>query len=142
MSLDSNIIPFKKMALISREDLKSYAISSEDHNEIHLKDEVAKQFNLPGVIAHGMLIAGYIASRATDFVFDEYLKNIDSEQKKYQLKKDTFRFKAMTFPGEEISVGGTYSIDGDKLKLELEAKNTEGEVKTTAVFIYCKLKVS
>jgi len=124
------IIEFIKLSTITKEDLIRYSEVSGDHNKIHLEDKVAKQHNLPGVIAHGMLIAGFISSRATSF--------IEFEHYNYKIKKSSFRFKAMSFPGEDIYIGGECSLLNDSnLYLELEAKNKEGEVKTTAEFIYC-----
>lgn len=48
---------------LTREDLRRYADASGDHNPIHLDDDVARQFGLAdGVIAHGMLVMGRIAT--------------------------------------------------------------------------------
>lgn len=49
--------------ILTREDLRRYADASGDHNPIHLDDDVARQFGLEdGVIAHGMLVMGRMAT--------------------------------------------------------------------------------
>lgn len=47
---------------LTRADLVAYAEASGDHNPIHQSDEVAAAVGLPGVIAHGMLTLGLVAS--------------------------------------------------------------------------------
>src|SRR5579875_555853 len=46
---------------ITREELVRYAGASGDFNPIHYDDERAREFGLPGVIAHGMLNMGLSA---------------------------------------------------------------------------------
>ena len=55
-------LPLQAITL-TREDLRRYADASGDHNPIHLDDDVARQFGLQdGVIAHGMLVMGRLAT--------------------------------------------------------------------------------
>lgn len=48
--------------LLTRADLLAYAEASGDHNPIHSDESVALAVGLPGVIAHGMLTLGLVAS--------------------------------------------------------------------------------
>ena len=109
---------------ISREQLVQYKDASGDNNPIHVDEEVAKKMGLPGVIAHGMLIAALVAERVRSLQ-----KDLEGE---WTLKIFKSRFKAMTFPGEVISVSGSVrSVSEDAIELDLSAQNTEGEVKVS-----------
>lgn len=47
---------------LTRADLIAYAGASGDHNPIHWSDRIATEVGLPGVLAHGMLTMGQVAS--------------------------------------------------------------------------------
>ena len=47
---------------VTRRDIELYAAVSGDANPTHLDEEFARQAQLPGVVAHGMLTAGLISS--------------------------------------------------------------------------------
>lgn len=111
-----------QIAKLTREMLVAYAHASLDPNPIHLDDAAAKAAGLPGVIAHGMLIAGLIQERAQRF----------RGESASQAKMDRFqiRFKSMSFPGEEIWVGGRAKESSAGVwELDLQAKNERGELK-------------
>jgi acyl dehydratase len=113
---------------ITREQLRAYAEASGDNNPIHLNDDVAKAAGLSGVIAHGMITAGFIGERAELFIRDGFLEG--------RLLKLQTRFKAMTVPGDVISVGGTVKeISKGTVTLELAARNQRGDVTTTGVAV-------
>jgi len=127
-----NEIPFESFGKIDQELLKRFSVASGDLNEIHLNEDTAKKMGLPGVIAHGMLIAGYISSRA-----QSAMRGLEGN---YRLVDLSFRFKAMTFLGEEVLVGGNIQeSDGKNLKIHLQAVNGNQEVKTEAVAQYTKI---
>lgn len=120
-------VPFKVVSEISREQLKRYANASGDHNQIHLDDKVAKEMGLPGVIAHGMLIAGMLGERGLS-----YFQEVSG--KKGFINQFNSRFRAMVFPGDKISIGGTVKrSDSKEWVLDLQAKNQKGEITTTAL---------
>lgn len=124
-------IPFQAFPEITREQLKAYAAASGDPNPIHLDDEVARKMGLPGVIAHGMLSAALIAERAQRFALEE------ASLAGAKLVKFSSRFKAMTFPGDVISVGGVVKrAEPGRLVLDLQAKNAKGEVTTTGEAVF------
>jgi acyl dehydratase len=126
-------IPFIAFPQISQPQLNAYAQASGDMNPIHLDEKVAKSMGLPGVIAHGMLSAGFLGERARRAV---------RESKTYQsFKFSRFqsRFKAMVLLGDQISIGGTVKEASDsKLVLDLQAKNQKDEVVTTATVEFAK----
>jgi acyl dehydratase len=121
-------ISFYSFNLISAEQLRAYAEASGDSNPIHLDEEVAKKVGLPGIIAHGMLIAGLVAERALQFVEKEALL------KDFEIVQFQTRFKAMTFLGDTPTIGGVVKeASEDALVLDLQAKNQRGELTTTGV---------
>ena len=114
------------MAVVSNAHLERYAEASGDHNAIHLDEKVAKAMGLPGVIAHGMLVAGWISERALRF-------GETHGKGKIFVSKINVRFRAMVFPGDRISVGGTFKVLSPQVwHLDLQAKNQKGEVTTSA----------
>jgi acyl dehydratase len=122
------LVPFLAREAITREQLRAYADASGDFNPIHLDDEVARRAGLPGIIAHGMLTAGFLAERALQFAGKE------AGRSELKLRDLQTRFKAMTVLGDVITVGGAVKdANGDGLTLDLEARNQRGEVTTTAV---------
>jgi len=132
--LAGSVIPFQSSSPISREQLKAYADASGDFNPIHLDEEVAVKSGLPGIIAHGMLIAALIAERARKFVEEE------SSLKGFELIQFQTRFKAMTLLGDTPSIGGTVKDASEQgFLLELQAKNQRGEVTTVGTARFKKV---
>jgi acyl dehydratase len=126
-------IEFISFPQISQPQLNAYAQASGDMNPIHLDEKVAKSMGLPGIIAHGMLSAGFLGERARRAVRES------SNYSGFQLSRFQTRFKAMVFLGDNISVGGTVKEATDsKLVLDLQAKNQKDEVVTTATAEFTK----
>ena len=116
---------------ISPERLQAYASASGDFNPIHLDAEVARNAGLPGTIAHGMLIAAFIAERAESFIHRE--AKLDG----FKVVHFQTRFKAMTFIGDTPSVGGVVKeCSPQSISLDLHAKNQKGETLTTGLIRY------
>lgn len=114
---------------ITRDRLRAYAEASADNNPIHLDDQVAKAAGLPGIIAHGMLIAGFMAEWAVDFM--------RAQEGGWKIAKFNTRFRAMTLIGDIISVSGSVkSVAPGQVKIDIQAKNQRGEIVTigSAVF--------
>lgn len=119
-------VPAVAQATITREALRAYAEASGDHNPIHLDEEVAKKMGLPGIIAHGMLTAAFVAERARRFMDEKGLAG------SYVLESYQNRFRAMTLVGDLISIGGTVKEASDsRVVLDLQARNQRGETTTT-----------
>ncbi len=120
-------IEFIAFPQISQPQLNAYAKASGDMNPIHLDETVAKAMGLPGVIAHGMLSAGFLGERARRAVRES--KTFSS----FKLSRFQSRFKAMVLLGDVIAIGGTVKDASDsKLVLDLQAKNQKDEILTTA----------
>lgn len=53
---------------LTRDSLVKYAGASLDFNPIHYRDDVAQSVGLPGVLAHGMLTMGAVASPVLEWL--------------------------------------------------------------------------
>lgn len=125
----SEILPFKVAGTITLDWLKEFARVSGDYNPIHQDEAVAKSMGLPGVIAHGMLTASLLHSRANEAILD------DRNLRGFRIGASETRFRAMTFLGDEISIGGQWQVTGsNELKLDLQARNQKGETTVTTAF--------
>jgi acyl dehydratase len=105
-----------------------YAGASGDFNPLHTDDDFAKAVGMKdGVIAHGMLIMGFVGQAITSWV------------PKKSLRKFGVRFAGMTKPGNTITVSGKV-IDkkqegGENLVVcEVVAQDETGDVKVTGSF--------
>ena len=103
----------ERSVIISREQIAAYAEASGDRNPIHLDDEFARSVGLPGVIAHGMLLMGLMASTVGE---------------PQRLRQISVRFGGIVVPGDTI----TFTVDGrDGSNVELKATNQRGEAVLT-----------
>jgi acyl dehydratase len=128
MMHQGSLIESLPFAAITREQLKAYAEASGDFNPIHLDEEVAKKVGLPGVIAHGMLIAGLMAERALQAI------QSDPSFQGFKLVQFQSRFKAMTLVGDTPFAGGAVKeLTDESLVLDLQVKNQRGEITTTGI---------
>jgi acyl dehydratase len=98
----------ERRVTITREQIAAYADASGDRNPIHLDDEFARSVGLPGVIAHGMLLMGLMATTVGH---------------PSELRKIAVRFGGIVVPGDTI----TFSVDGS----QLTAVNQRGEAVLT-----------
>lgn len=114
--------PLKKEE-ITHTQLVRYAGASGDFNQIHTVVPYAEAAGLGGVIAHGMLIMGFVGQ-----AIGQWFSTKD-------LAKFTARFKAMTRPGEKITVQGRVLDENENCWIcEAEAINEDAEVKVKAFF--------
>ncbi len=108
---------------LTHTQLVRYAGASGDFNPIHTVVPFAEEVGLGGVIAHGMLIMGFVGQAIGQWV------SMDD------LAKFSARFKAMTRPGEKITVQGSIVDETDNRWIcKAEAINEAGEVKVQAKF--------
>ena len=98
----------ERRVTITREQIADYAEASGDRNPIHLDDEFARSVGLPGLIAHGMLLMGLMATTVGH---------------PGELRKIAVRFGGIVVPGDTI----TFSVDGS----QLSAVNQRGEAVLT-----------
>lgn len=77
---------------VTKVQLVKYAGASGDYNPLHTNDEFAKKIGMPGVIAHGMLVMGFLG---------EYVMKLAGTSAVPTNFK--MRFGAMTRPGDAIT---------------------------------------
>ncbi|KAA0956929.1 MULTISPECIES: MaoC/PaaZ C-terminal domain-containing protein [unclassified Planococcus (in: firmicutes)] len=131
--LQSNTaLPSFTKPAVSKEQLVQYAQASGDLNPLHTDDNFAKSIGLDGVIAHGMLIMGFLG---------QYVQEIAGTES--VVHQFNMRFGAMTKPGDVITCGGfvkqLMEIDGQPaVALELFAEKAPGErVGTGSAVLVC-----
>jgi acyl dehydratase len=94
----------ERSRVVSREDVRAYAAASGDHNPLHLDDAAARAAGFPGVIAHGMLTMGHLASSLVAWAGDAS-----------SIVRMRVLFRAPVLAGETIVAGGTVrAIDHDR----------------------------
>jgi acyl dehydratase len=113
---------------VAKLQLVMYAGASGDFNPLHTDDDFAKAVGMPGVIAHGMLIMGFVGQAITDWI------------PRRNLKKLGVRFAGMTYPGEAITVSGTVTdkrTDNGRnlITCEVTAADQNGGVKVSGTFV-------
>lgn len=101
----------------TKEQIAAYAEASGDRNPIHLDDDFAKSVGLPGVIAHGMLQMGLMATVAAEAAGGAE-----------RLRRLYCRFAGMVVPGDTVTFTAQPSEPG---KLDLRAVNQRGEAVLT-----------
>jgi acyl dehydratase len=110
----------RREVTFTKEQIAAYAQASGDHNPIHLDDDFARTVGLPGVIAHGMLQMGLMATVAA-----EAAGGPDKLRRLY------CRFAGMVVPGDTVTFTTKPLAPGT---LDLRAVNQKGEpVLTRAV---------
>jgi acyl dehydratase len=107
----------ERRVTFTREQIAAYAEASGDHNPIHLDEEFARSVGLPGVIAHGMLQMGLLATVAADAAGGPQ-----------HLTRLSVRFAGMVEPGDTVTFKAEPVGNG---KLELSAVNQNGEAVLT-----------
>lgn len=125
------MIPEIEFPPVTLEMLKRYADASGDQNPIHQDEVIAKKMGLPGVIAHGMLIAAWIARRGMDHMRAQGMND-------WKLVKVRNRFKAMVQLGDRVQIGGTLTDRApDEKVISLKAVR-RGEVAATGEMVFRK----
>lgn len=124
---DSQAVATREFGPISRTDIVRYQGASGDFNPIHHDIEFAKSAGFDDVFVVGMLIAGYLATFASDLVGVE------------SISKFKIRFQAQTWPGDLIIcsakiVSTQPQINGNQMQVNLEliAKDQNGVLAATA----------
>jgi len=116
--------PALSLPPVTRLTLALYCGASGDHNPLHVDQDFAREAGLGDVIAHGMLVMGYMGRTVTRFVPQTALLAFNT------------RFQAMTRVGDQITCTGEVTAretgaDGRPcIRLVLRATDQKGEVKT------------
>lgn len=112
-------IPDFQFPPIELKNLQDYSMVSSDPNPIHLDEAAARAVGLHGVIAHGMYVAGLVASRARSWADERKLHS----QKNLSLVYMQTRFKGMTYLGDRLHIMGLVrSISEEEIVIDLHAQ--------------------
>ena len=103
----------QRSVTFTREQIAEYAEASGDHNPIHLDEDFARTVGLPGIIAHGLLQMGVMATVAADAAGGPQ-----------RLRRLYCRFAGMVVPGDTVTFTAEPAGPG---RLELRAVNQRGE---------------
>ncbi|WP_066383120.1 MaoC/PaaZ C-terminal domain-containing protein [Neobacillus mesonae] len=107
---------------VTKVQLVKYAGASGDFNPLHTDDEFAQSIGMPGVIAHGMLVMGFLG---------EYVNRLAGVTA--ELTNFCMRFGAITRPGDQVTcsakITNLYEEEGNQFaRLELTAEKAPGKV--------------
>jgi acyl dehydratase len=114
-------LPAQTQGPVTRTDIVKYAAASWDFNPIHHDETFARQARSGGIIAHGMMVMGYLGRLAT-----AYLGTADFDRFKIRLLD-------VTRPGDTLRLTGRVTDvmpreSGVAVTLALRATRTTGEV--------------
>ena len=117
-----DVLPELKIEPISRANLALYAGASGDHNPLHIDTDYANQVGFKDVIAHGMLIMGYLGRVLTN--------NINQSQ----ILEYNVQFTSITNIGDQLTCSGIVkkilkNKNQKKIELDLIVKNQFNDVK-------------
>lgn len=116
-------LPTLEKAPITTTQLVQYAGASGDFNRIHYDEPFARDAGFPSVIAHGMLSMAFFGQLVADWAGGPE-----------RVARLTARFRAVTFPGDRITVGGTVVARDEAagtVELELFARKPDGTTTLT-----------
>jgi acyl dehydratase len=121
-------IPTLVKGPVTHLQLVRYAGASGDFNPLHTDPKIGEALGIGGIIAHGMLIMGFVGQMLSDYVGPT------------ALRKFGVRFKGMTRIGDEIICTGTitekYEADGEaRIAGKVQAADQNGDVKVTGTFV-------
>jgi|TARA_B100001094_G_scaffold206616_1_gene200504 acyl dehydratase len=113
-----------KIINIDRKQLVMYAGASQDFNEFHYDDEVAKKAGHKGIIIHGALKSAWLAQLMVDFA------GIEGALKKFNVS-----YRGVDFPYEDLKYYGKITnkfIDNSVgfVEIELSLENADGIITT------------
>lgn len=113
---------------ITEVQLVRYSGASGDFNPIHTVHQAGVEAGNNGVIAHGMLIMGFVGQMITNWVRPE------------QVRKFGVRFTGISRPGDEITVSGKvvekFEANGERrVRCEVEAVDQTGHRKVKGEFV-------
>ncbi len=121
-------IPSLVKSPVSHLQLVRYAGASGDFNPLHTDPKIGELVGVGGIIAHGMLIMGFVGQLLSDYVGPTALRKFD------------VRFKGMTHIDDVITCSGTitekYESDGEaRIAGKVQAVDQNGDVKVAGKFV-------
>ena len=121
-------IPKLVKSPISHLQLVRYAGASGDFNPLHTDPKFGELIGTGGIIAHGMLIMGFVGQMLSDYFGPTALRKFD------------VRFKGMTRIDDVITCTGTitekHEVDNEGcITGKVRATDQNGDVKITGSFV-------
>lgn len=121
-------IPKLVKSPVSHLQLVRYAGASGDFNPLHTDPKIGELVGIGGIIAHGMLIMGFVGQMLSDYVGPTALRKFD------------VRFKGMTRLDDVITCTGTITEkneEGGEARIagKVQAADQNGEVKVAGTFV-------
>lgn len=121
-------IPKLTTSSLSHLQLVRYAGASGDFNPLHTDPKIGEMIGTGGIIAHGMLIMGFVGQMLSDYVGPT------------ALRKFGVRFKGMTHLDDVITCTGTitekYEADGEtRIAGKVQATDQNGDLKVSGTFV-------
>ena len=121
-------IPELVKPALSHIQLVRYAGASGDFNPLHTDPKFGEMVGTGGIIAHGMLIMGFVGQLLSDYVGPTVLR------------KFGVRFRGMTRLDDMITCTGTitekYEADGEgRIAGKVQAVDQNGDVKVSGTFV-------
>ncbi|TMC66055.1 MAG: dehydratase [Chloroflexota bacterium] len=121
-------IPELVKPALSHIQLVRYAGASGDFNPLHTDPKFGEMVGTGGIIAHGMLIMGFVGQLLSDYVGPTVLR------------KFGVRFRGMTRLDDMITCTGTitekYEADGEgRIAGKVQATDQNGDVKISGTFV-------
>lgn len=121
-------IPALTKEPVTHLQLVRYTGASGDFNPLHTDPRVGEMIGTDGIIAHGMLIMGFVGQSLSNYVGPQ------------ALRKFGVRFKGMTRLGDVITCSGTitetYEVDGEaRIAGTIQAVDQNGDAKVSGSFV-------
>jgi acyl dehydratase len=101
--------------IVTPDDVEAYARASGDLNPLHREEEVARAAGFPGIVAHGMLTMGTLASALVGWLGDPTA-----------LTRLKVQFRSPVFLGERLESGGS-------------VRSLEPETRTAVLEVWVRL---
>jgi acyl dehydratase len=121
-------IPKLVKSPVSHLQLVRYAGASGDFNPLHTDPKFGELIGTGGIIAHGMLIMGFVVQMLSDYFGPTVLRKFE------------VRFKGMTRIDDVITCTGTitekHELDNEgRISGKVRATDQNGDVKITGTFV-------
>jgi acyl dehydratase len=121
-------IPKLVKSPVSHLQLVRYAGASGDFNPLHNDPKFGELIGTGGIIAHGMLIMGFVGQMLSDYFGPTVLRKFE------------VRFKGMTRIDDVITCTGTitekHEVDNEgRITGKVRATDQNGDVKITGTFV-------
>lgn len=121
-------IPKLVKPALTHVQLVRYAGASGDFNPLHTDPKFGEMVGTGGIIAHGMLIMGFVGQLLSNYVGPTALRKFGA------------RFRGMTRLDDVITCTGTitekYEADGEgRIAGKVQAADQNGDVKVSGTFV-------